>query len=212
MPTDFNERQQEKKISKEAVAIVALIAIGIIIVIFCVKEGLHAYKINKIKSYAEDAGLTNISVNVNEYRIRIRCDNFKGLEWDTLMTMDQNIADTLKNLDIVYVSDKFDYYISRSRNQIIATSYDTRIEYNGEWGSRKNINLETERAAQEERRKRTEEVLNKIRDDAISNSTCCICGKQATERIDKDYYCTKHYNEAAEWYIKKAAQKLIDGE
>ena len=77
MSTDFNERQREKKISKNTVAIVALIAIGIIILVFSVKVGLHYYKINKIENYAKNAGLTNVSVNVDEYDIRIRCENFK---------------------------------------------------------------------------------------------------------------------------------------
>lgn len=212
MPTDFNERQQEKKISKNTVAIVALIAIGIIILVFSVKVGLHYYKINKIENYAKNAGLTNVSVNVDEYDIRIRCENFKEVSWDMLMTMDRNITDTLKDLNTLYITDAFNYRILKSYNKIIAINHDTKIEYNGEWGSCKNIDLDAEKKSREDSSKILQESLDKMMDEAISNSTCCICGKQATERIDKDYYCTKHYNEAAEWYIKKAAQKLVDGE
>ena len=135
MSTDFNERQREKKISKNTVAIVALIAIGIIILVFSVKVGLHYYKINKIENYAKNAGLTNVSVNVDEYDIRIRCENFKEVPWDMLMTMDRNITDTLKDLNTLYITDTFNYRILKSYNKIIATNHDTKIEYNGEWVS-----------------------------------------------------------------------------
>ena len=212
MSTDFNERQRIKKISKNTVAIVALIAIGIIILVFSVKVGLHYYKINKIENYAKNAGLTNVSVNVDEYDIRIRCENFKEVPWDMLMTMDRNITDTLKDLNTLYITDTFNYRILKSYNKIIATNHDTKIEYNGEWVSCKNIDLDDEKKSKEDSSKMLQESLDKMMDEAVSNSTCCICGKQATKRIDEDYYCTKHYNDAAEWYIKKAAQKLVDGQ
>lgn len=206
------KKSKTKAITKEAAGITTLIIITAFILFFLCKTGIYYFNLSKIKNYAVEAGLTNVSMTADEYYIRLRCDNFKEITWDSLMMMDKNIQDVHKNISITYESNPFSYYIWQDDNKIIESDYDTKSEYNGSWDSHQKIDVAAEEAARKEQHQRVQEVLDSMKDDAISTSVCGICGKQATKRIGDEYYCSKHYSEAYDWYIEQAAEKLLEGQ
>lgn len=212
MSNNSPAKKSKTKATTEVVGITAFIVIAAFIIFFLCKTGVYYFNLSKIKNYAVETGLTNVSMNADEYYIQLRCDNFKEIAWDSLMMMDKNIRDVHKNVSIIYKSKSFDYYIWQADNKIIEKDYDTKSEYNGSWESNQRIDVAAEEAARKEQHKRVQEVLDSMKDDAISTSVCGICGKQATKRIDNEYYCSKHYNEAFDWYVKQAAEKLLEGQ
>ena len=207
---EIQTKKRNIVISKKTVAISILIIIALL---FIGKEAAYGIKLLRIRNYAQQAGLTNVSVEKSQYSkysITLRCDNFKDHNWDALMELDQNIRSIDDNVQIYYEQDQTEYSIYN--NIISTTSYtdDRRIEYDGSWERSHSINLETERRKRQEQSQRIQEAIDNNRDSRISTSQCCICGKQATQQIDGDYYCTEHYSDAYDWYVEKAAKKLVE--
>ena len=201
--------------SQKVIAIIVLIVVIILIAAFSWQTISYNLKLSQIEDYAQQAGLANVSVYAHtdrKYEITLHCDNFNKTDWKTLMTMDQNIRNLHEDIDVKYSQAQFDYRIHQSDNTIIAIDGDSKIEYNGSWGSRRRINTDEEERKQQEQSQRIQEAIDNNRDSRISTSQCCICGKQATQQIDGDYYCTEHYSDAYNWYVEKAAQKLVEGQ
>lgn len=197
------------KYTKVFLFLIALVLIGIL----CWQSITDVMRRNKIQNYAQQAGLVNVILTeeVNDkYSFTLQCDNFNATNWDTLMTMDQNIRNLHEDIDMKYSQGQFDYRIHQSDNTIIEIDDDVEIEYNGSWESHHRINTAAEEKKRQEQNQRVQQAIADRQANRVSASKCDICGKQATHNIGSEYYCTKHYSDAYEWYVEQAAQKLVE--
>lgn len=154
------------------------------------------------QKYAYEAGLQNVSLQVSEYEgyydVLIHSDNFHGTDWDTLMTMYQKINDLHENWGTRYEQDNWYYFFDPENDEIsgISPDFDYDIYYDGSWSNSRKDHGYDGGAVRED--------INDRLDDKISNEKCEVCGEKAKERIDTEYYCSKHYEEAFVWYVEQA--------
>ena len=193
------------------------VCIGIIVLVIAFwggRKGLEIYQdhqcenkkaqvIEIVKGYPiEETGVV-ITHDKSDYSAHIYCTNFRKLKWDDIFEMDKKI----RNCNIKYTmyseekntgKERRDqpYYVYPDKNEIQTYTTTNDIEYYGSWENRKSENRE-QRAAE------INEAFEREKDDLIHTKKCGICGKQATKRIDDEYYCDKHYDEAVEWYLKQ---------
>lgn len=148
---------------------------------------------------AQSYGLKDVSVEFypNDFhQIFVNASNFYGMDWAKVFEMAEKINKVQGVDGAAYVDESQPYYLDAANNKI--TSYTTKddIEFEGAW---ENVTV-TERTGL------TEEELEMRRKEKISLAKCGICGEQATEEVNDEYYCDKHYKDALEWYVKQALE------
>lgn len=193
------------------------VCIGIIVLAIATfggRKGLEAYHdhqcknkkaqvIGIVKGYPiEDVDVV-ITHDKSNYSAEIYNTNFRKLKWDDIFEMDKKIRNC-KIKYTMYTEKKTmgkerrnqPYYVYPEKNEIHTYTKTNDIEYYGSWENRISENREQKTAE-------INEAFEREKDELTHTKKCGICGNQATKRIDDEYYCDKHYDEAVEWYLKQ---------
>lgn len=159
--------------------------------------------IQNIKDCASEYGLENVDVRLDDYdyhEVFLYCSNFTSLDWDLIFEMDKKM-NTINGVNgVAYIQGKQNegqpFYVRQDENKILSYNKTDNIEYCGGWDDKSSEN-------RQESFDEHKNAVDQEKDRLISTKKCGVCDKQATKRIDDEYYCDEHYEDAIEWYIEK---------
>lgn len=188
------------------------IALSVILVIGLTACGSKKEKIiTSLTACGEKYGLSDITVIVPELRsgytdyIEVYGSNFKELAWDDVFLMYREMESQIGNDHVSFKENREGiivlYSIWENTNNIIEDDNNIRITYAGSWDA---FDSEDSREHNLKVSEGLHDTTESMRDEQIGVKKCDICGKTSTKRIDDEYYCDEHYEDAQNYYREQS--------
>lgn len=183
--------------------IILFVAIICVATCMCGCSDKKEIMVQEIKDCSNQYGVEDIDVSLYEddyHQVFLCCSNFASLDWNTIFEMDRELNDINGVDGVAYIEGKRNagqaYYVHQDENEIQTFNNGEDVVYHGGWDDKSSENMQ-------ERLDEHKDAVNQEKDRLISTHECGICGKQASKRIDDEYYCDEHYEDAIEWYMEQ---------